>query len=86
MRNAQIENGLVNSLLAFHNSTGNQEVFDYLSEHLYIQSQIALPRMQQFGDIKGVSNFQKSCKKLYYACDDAMKDQAVNELRMQMTM
>lgn len=87
MRNAQVQsNGLVNSLLAFHNTAENQELFDYLSEHLYIQSQIALPRMRQFGNIKGMDSFQQSCKKLYYACDDHMKDQALDELRVQMAI
>ncbi len=84
MQKTQPENGLVNSLLAFHNSTDNQELFDYLSEHLYIQSQITVPRLQQFGNIKGLTNFQQSCKNLYYACNDAAKDKAVNELRLQM--
>jgi hypothetical protein len=87
MTNAHTQsNGLVNSLLAFHNTAENQEFFDYLSEHLYIQSQIAMPRMQQFGNIKGMDSFQQTCKKIYYAGDDNMKDQAVNELRVQMAV
>ena len=87
MRKAQAQsNGLVNSLLDFHNTADNQELFDYLSEHLYIQSQIAMPRMQQFGALKGMDSFQQSCKKLYCAGDDSMKDQAVNELRVQMAV
>ncbi len=87
MRNAQTQAaGLVNSLLAFHNTAENQELFDYLSEHLYIQSQIAMPRMQQFGNIKGMDSFQQTCKKLYYAGDEKIKDQAVDELRIQMAV
>ena len=87
MRNVQVQtNGLVNSLLAFHNTDENQELFDYLSEHLYIQSQIAMPRMQQFGNIKGMDSFQQTCKKIYCAGDENMKNQAVNELRVQMAV
>ncbi len=87
MRNVQTQsNGLVNSLLAFHNTAENQELFEYLSEHLYIQSHIALPRFQQFGTIKGMDNFHQSCKKLYYASDEGMRNQALDELRVQMAV
>jgi len=76
-------NSLVDSLFAF-NSAENQEIFDYISEHLYIQSHLAMPRIQQLGNIQGMKNFYRSCQKLYYAFDDRSKSEAMDELKMQM--
>lgn len=76
-------NNLVNSLLAFNNSSDNQEIVDYLSEHLYIQSHIAMPRVQKLGNIKGMTDFFRACHKLYYAGDESIKNQAIDEIRLQ---
>ena len=78
-----ISTSLVDSLLAF-NDAENQEIFDYLSEHLYIQSHLAMPRIQQLGNIQGMKSFYRSCQKLYCATDDVSKKQAMNEIQMQM--
>lgn len=87
MRKVQTQSsGLVHSLLAFQNSAEHQELFEYLSEHLYIQSHMTLPRFQQFGTVKGMDNFHQSCKKLYYASDEGMRNQALDELRVQMAV
>jgi hypothetical protein len=81
--NGSDNNSLVNSLLAFNNSSDNQEIIDYLSEHLYIQSQIAMPRVQKLGNIKGMTDFYRACHKLYYAGDEKVKNQAIDEIRLQ---
>ena len=84
MRNtAAPTNSLVDSLLAFNDSE-NQELVDYLSEHLYIQSQLAMPRIQQLGNIQGMKSFYQSCQKLYCAGDEKSKNEAMDEIRLQM--
>ena len=78
------ETNLVESLLAFNNSAESSELVDYLSEHLYIQSYLTMPRIQQLGNIQGMKNFYRSCQKLYCASDDQSKNEAMNEIRLQM--
>jgi len=77
-------NNLVDSLLAFDNDSKNQELVEHLSEHLYIQSQLAMPRIQQLGNIQGMKNFYQSCQKLYCAGDEKSKNEAMDEIRLQM--
>ena len=78
-----ISANLVDSLFAFDNSD-SQEIFDYLSEHLYIQSHMALPRLQHVKDLQGVNSFCHSCQKLYYAADDQSRREAMDEIREQL--
>ncbi|MBN1562080.1 hypothetical protein JW998_17635 [candidate division KSB1 bacterium] len=74
---------LADSLLAFSNSS--QEIFDYLTEHLYIQTHLASPHSPQRTDSARQNNLQHSCHKLYYAADDASRREAMDEIRKQMT-
>lgn len=80
------DNNLVNSLLALSSSAENQEMVDYLSEHLYIQSHIVLPRIHKNANQQALTSFYRSCQKLYCAGDDNAKNQAMAELRMQLAL
>lgn len=83
VKNGLVNDSLVDSLFAFHGAE-NQEIFDYISEHLYIQSQLAIPRIQQLGNFSGMKSFHRSCQKLYCASDDRSKSEAMDEIKMQM--
>ncbi|MBN1464369.1 hypothetical protein JXA02_01315 [candidate division KSB1 bacterium] len=83
MKNDMVSTNLVDSLFDFDNSA-SQEIFDYLSEHLYIQSHMALPRLQRAADLEDGNNFYRSCHKLYYAADDQSRHEAMDEIREQL--
>ena len=75
-----VSTSLVESLFDFNNAE-NQELFDYLSEHLYIQSHLAMPRIRQLGNFQEMKNFYRSCHKLYCATNEFGKQQAMDEIR-----
>ncbi len=78
---------LAASLLAItgFSSSNDDELIDYMSEHLYIQSVMSLPRNSSEADV-AKTRFYNTCEKIYRAADIAGKREAIRQMGLQLAL
>lgn len=78
---------LAASLLAINScsSSENEELIDYMAEHLYIQSIISMPHNLKEANIEK-TRFFNTCRKIYSAVDMPSKRKAIREMGLQLAL